>query len=69
MLAGLNLSVYGSNNNVNDDCYNSGLNDGQNHPFDQNKYDECGSAYYDGFLSGCISVSGNDRETCESATD
>jgi len=49
--------------------YNSGVTDGQDHQFDQNRYDECGNAYHDGFLSGCMSIHGNDRETCESATD
>jgi hypothetical protein len=50
-------------------CYNFGFSDGQDHPFDQNKYDECGSVYYDGFISGCMSVEENDRETCELSTD
>jgi hypothetical protein len=52
-----------------DGCYNSGFNDGQDHPFDQIKFDECGSTYYSGFLSGCRSVQGNDVEICEIATD
>jgi hypothetical protein len=47
-----------------DGCYNSGFSDGQDHPFDQIKFDECGSIYYNGFLSGCMSVRGNDLETC-----
>jgi hypothetical protein len=63
-----NMVANGSNGEDNGDCYNSGVTDGQDHPFNQNKYDECGSAYYEGFLSGCMSA-GNDREMCVSATD
>lgn len=55
--------------NNNGDCYESGFSDGQDQPFDQNKYYECGSTYYDGFLSGCMSVQGNDREACDLAID
>lgn len=64
-----NMVSYSSNENDGGDCYNSGFNDGQDHPFNQNEYDKCGSAYYDGFISGCISIQGNDHEMCVSATD
>ena len=56
-------------------CYNSGFNDGQNGPFSQPTWDHCGDeeggddAYYEGFIDGCISVEGNTRDVCESATD
>lgn len=72
LLTGIMVS-YGSNERSNENnsgnCYNSGFTDGQDNPFDQNKYDECGSSYYDGFISGCMSVQGNGNETCESTTD
>jgi hypothetical protein len=59
----------------NDSCYDSGYRDGQNGPFSEGTYDHCGDqtegdkAYYDGFIDGCISVEGNTRDVCESATD
>jgi hypothetical protein len=62
-------------NDWNDSCRNAGYNDGQNGPFSQPTYDHCGDeedgadAYYDGFIDGCMSVEGNTRDVCESATD
>ena len=64
------------NNEVwNESCRDSGYRAGQNGPFSQETYDHCGDedggddAYYDGFIDGCMSVSGNTRDVCESATD
>jgi hypothetical protein len=51
------------------DCYDEGYEDGQDHPFSQDLYDECGRSYYNGFIDGCMSVEGNTREDCDSATD
>lgn len=61
-------------NDYSDKCYNSGYNDGQNGPFSQGTYDHCGEGngdddYYSGFIDGCMSVEGNTRDVCESATD
>lgn len=59
----------------NDSCYDQGFSDGQNEPFSQATYDHCGEeeggadAYYEGFIDGCISIEGNTRDVCESATD
>ena len=55
-------------------CYNDGTYDGEENPFSQDLYDMCAEGgaeddYYRGFIEGCMSVEGNDRETCESATD
>lgn len=50
-------------------CSDMGYIDGQNHPFNQGTYDRCGEDYYQGFIQGCMSVAGNFKETCESATD
>ena len=54
------------------DCFNTGYQDGQEHPFDRERYEECkaaASSYYHGFINGCMSVEGNTRDICESATD
>jgi hypothetical protein len=61
-------SVYASSDDV-VNCYERGIIDGEDHPFNQGTYDRCGDDYYQGFLQGCISVEGNDRDICESATD
>jgi hypothetical protein len=50
-------------------CYEIGYEDGQDHPFDSEAYEECGRAYYSGFKDGCLAVPGNDLEVCESAID
>lgn len=58
-----------------DSCRDSGERAGKNGPFSQATYSHCGDepggrdAYYDGFIDGCISVEGNSRDLCESATD
>jgi hypothetical protein len=50
-------------------CEGDGLYDGKNNPFSQELYDMCGDTYYDAFIEGCMSVDGNTRNICESATD
>lgn len=60
-------SVSASNGDVS--CYERGIIDGEDHPFNQETYDKCGNDYYQGFISGCLSVDGNSRDSCESATD
>lgn len=50
-------------------CYDRGIIDGEDHPFNQGTFDKCGDDYYKGFISGCLSVEGNSRDSCESATD
>jgi hypothetical protein len=66
----LNYNDCPDHEDINEDgCYDSGISDGQDQPFDQIKFDECGGTYYNGFISGCMSVQGNDLEICEMATD
>lgn len=58
-------------------CFDKGYEDGRDNPFDIDEYDKCGgssggpgnNAYYNGFVSGCLSVKGNTAEICEKATD
>jgi hypothetical protein len=58
-------------------CFDEGYEDGRDNPFDIDEYDKCGgssggpgnNAYYNGFISGCLSVKGNTAEICEKATD
>ena len=50
-------------------CYERGIIDGEDHPFNQRTYDNCGDQYYQGFIEGCMSVDGNSRDVCESTTD
>jgi hypothetical protein len=56
--------------------YDRGYEDGQNHPINEQIRDgesghneEYRSGYLDGFLDGCLSVEGNDEDSCNSATD
>jgi hypothetical protein len=84
MLAGVVLTTvmvaYASNGqNNNDDslqnkaCYNAGLTDGQkNSPYSQSMVNQCGvkgHAYYQGFISGCITGQGKDFFSCQSLTN
>ena len=62
-------TVIASNSNGEVSCYDRGIIDGKDHPFSQRSYETCGDDYYKGFLEGCVSVEGNDRDICESATD
>ena len=56
-------------------CYNVGYEDGRNGEFERDAFtDNCGplnseNRYYKGFIDGCLSVEGNTRDVCESATD
>jgi hypothetical protein len=50
-------------------CYERGMIDGEDHPFNQRTHDNCGDEYYQGFIVGCMSVEGNNNDSCESATD
>ena len=50
-------------------CKNDGLYDGKNNPFSQGLYEMCGDTYNDNYVEGCMSVEGNTRDKCESATD
>jgi hypothetical protein len=68
------------NNNDNNDvspqnraCYNAGLADGQkNSPYSQSMVNQCGvngHAYYQGFISGCITGQGKDFFSCQRLTN
>jgi hypothetical protein len=58
-------------------CDDAGHRDRRNGEFSREVFgDNCGSmenaednSYYNGFIEGCMSVEGNTREVCESATD
>ena len=68
-----------NNDDNNDDspqnraCYNAGLTDGQkNSPYSQSMVNKCGvngHAYYQGFISGCITGQGKDFFSCQSLTN
>lgn len=49
--------------------YKAGYSDGKDHPFSQEKFSKYGDSYLRGFMAGCMSVSGNTRAACNSATD
>lgn len=66
-----NMFAYGSSQR-NNACYNAGFTDGRALPYNQTKYNQCGSdgrAYYEGFLSGCISGQGKDYFSCQKMTN
>ncbi len=50
-------------------CFERGIIDGKDHPFNQQTYSRCGGDYYEGFIKDCMSVDGNTMEGCESSTD
>lgn len=58
-----------ANTNNDRDCFEIGIADGENHPFNQETFSECEDEYYKGFIKGCLSVEGNTIDVCESATD
>lgn len=60
-------TVNASSNEVS--CFERGIVDGEDHPFNQRTFNNCDDDYYQGFLEGCMSVEGNTRDVCESATD
>ena len=66
-----NMVTYGSNQR-NNACYNAGFTDGRALPYNQIKYNQCGTdggAYYEGFLSDCISGQGKDYFSCQKMTN
>lgn len=72
-----NLMVYSSsddddeNNDENDPCYKAGFEAGSSGSFNQTQQSNCGStgqAYYEGFISGCISSGGGDYSACDAKT-
>ena len=55
-------------------CEADGYEAGRDGAFSQELYETCeevdgADAYYQGFIDGCMSVEGNTRDVCESATD
>ena len=68
-------TVVYAGNDWNDSCRDAGYEDGQNGPFSVDTYDHRGDekggdkSYYKGFIDGCMSVEGNTKDVCESATD
>ena len=61
----------GENDNENDPCYNAGFEAGQRGSFNQTQQSNCGTtgqAYYEGFISGCISSAGGDYSACDAKT-
>jgi hypothetical protein len=64
---------YAKNDPRNQACYNAGFGDGQkNNPYSQTMFNQCGvngKAYYQGFLSGCISGQGKDYFSCQKLTN
>ena len=72
MVAYGSISGGGSSNQRNNACYNAGFTDGRVHPYNQTTYNGCGTngrAYYEGFLSGCISGQGKDYFSCQRMTN
>src|SRR6188472_960107 len=74
------MVAYGRNNNDrnnndprNQACYNAGYTDGQqNNAYSKKMFNQCGingRAYYEGFLSGCISGQGKDYFSCQKLTN
>jgi uncharacterized membrane protein YgcG len=72
------IVAYGSRDDNNNDpkneaCYQAGFADGQqNNPYSQKMFNQCGingRAYYQGFLSGCISGQGKDYFSCQKLTN
>jgi hypothetical protein len=61
--------VFASHGTDTASCEGDGLYDGKNNPFSQELFEMCGDTYYDAFIEGCMSVDGNNRDVCESATD
>ena len=69
-MASINVNISGTGAELDfDEEKYAGYEDEQNGPFNHDKHNECGRFYYDAFIDGCLSVSGNTRDVCESATD
>jgi hypothetical protein len=59
------------NNDENDPCYKAGFEAGSSGSFNQTQQSNCGStgqAYYEGFISGCISSGVGDYSACDAKT-
>src|SRR5689334_22887677 len=82
VLAGIvpaGIMVAQASNEPNDDspqnraCYNAGFADGrQNNAYSQTAFNQCGPngrAYYEGFISGCISGQGKNFFSCQQLTN
>lgn len=64
-------SVVNASDDENDPCYKAGYEAGRSGSFNQTQQSGCGStgqAYYEGFISGCISSGGGDYSACDSKT-
>lgn len=75
-----NSMVYSSTDDDDDDdenhpCYQAGFEAGRSGgSYNQTQQSDCGNtgyshAYYEGFISGCISSGGGDYFACDSKTD
>lgn len=70
-----NSMVYSSSDDdENHPCYHTGFEAGRSGLFNQTQQNDCGNtgyshAYYEGFISGCISSGGGDYFACDSKTD
>ena len=76
-----NSMVYSSSDDDDDNdddenhpCYQAGFEAGRSGSFNQTQQNDCGNtgyshAYYEGFISGCISSGGGDYFACDSKTD
>jgi len=75
-----NSMVYSSTDEDDDDdenhpCYQAGFEAGRSGgSYNQTQQSDCGNtgyshAYYEGFISGCISSGGGDYFACDSKTD
>lgn len=61
----------GNDENENDPCYNAGFEAGRSSTFNQTQQSNCGTngqAYYEGFISGCISSGAGDYFACDEKT-
>jgi len=52
-----------------DPRYKDGYEAARNGPFRQDRFADCGIQYEHGFMAGCLSVKGNDKEVCNMAED
>jgi hypothetical protein len=52
-----------------DSCYKDGHDAGRNGPFSQDRFAQCDAQYEHGFMAGCLSVMGNDKEVCNLVED
>jgi hypothetical protein len=74
MSIGIPAAAFASHGSNPAACEADGYEAGRDGPFSQELYETCAEVggadeYYEGFIDGCMSVEGNTREVCESATD